>query len=147
MPMAPPQKQQNNVLTISLVLIFFFGIVLTFFLAPRLFTQLSQTEPASGDLKECKTVGKEYTIRDTLNGFVPNALTVHVCDKVTFVNDTTGLIYPAFGEHEHHTQLPGFREKVIGPHQTNSLILLTPGTISFHDHLHEENGGLIEVRQ
>ncbi len=80
--------------------------------------------------------------------FSPNSIQAKVCDHIKFINREDTLHEPAVGPHPTHTSYPGFDAKrPLQKGETFEFILNRPGTYSFHDHLHEEILGSINITQ
>lgn len=78
---------------------------------------------------------KKYTISFDGEGFVPENQTINLGDIVTVKNSSkTGLIL-ALGEHENHTPLKGFEEKLTKAGESYSFTPQEKGTFDLHNHL------------
>jgi hypothetical protein len=79
------------------------------------------------------------------NQVAPYNTHARVCDQLTITNADQRIRLIAFGEHDHHQTYSGVKEKALGPRQSLTLTLATPGRIVFHDHLQDEVQGLLVV--
>lgn len=80
------------------------------------------------------------------NGKVsPIHTTANKCDTLSFINDDKEVRDIAFGPHLHHIVYAGESELTALSGQSVTITLSEPGTITFHDHLHEEIAGSFTV--
>ena len=63
------------------------------------------------------------------------------CDKLTFINQDSGMREIAFGAHPAHEAYAGNIDLSIGNGRNKTITLSEIGTYSFHDHLQEETAG------
>lgn len=87
----------------------------------------------------------DFVITMTDEGFSPNLITINKGTKIIFVNKGDNLHWPASDFHPTHGIYPEFDTlKGINPNEEWSVIL-KPGKWHFHDHLHPNLTGTIEV--
>ncbi|MBI4210111.1 MAG: hypothetical protein HY544_01215 [Candidatus Diapherotrites archaeon] len=103
---------------------------------------------------------KEYTVKITDTGYVPDKLTIKKGDKVTWVNESSGDNWPATAKHPTHEVYPGSSiakcsgaEKStifdacsgIRPGQSYSFTFNEKGAWAYHEHIAVKMFGQITV--
>jgi len=86
-----------------------------------------------------------YTVRFQPSSVSPGHTDGHLCDRLTFINDTGAIILLAFGPHEHHISYDGISERVLGPGQSVTVTLIKTGSYGFHDHIQDKLVGTFTV--
>ncbi len=80
-------------------------------------------------------------------GFLPNSIEVPVGTKVTFKNQSVGLMRIASAVHPTHQELPGFDQLTAGPSGSSYEYTFTKaGTWKYHDHLNPGARGVVIVK-
>jgi plastocyanin len=93
-------------------------------------------------------VGGDVTINYTSTGYSPSTVTIKKGSKVTFVNQTTGQMWPASAPHPTHTDYPEFDpKKAVAAGESFSFTFDKTGTWRFHDHLFSARFGTITVTE
>lgn len=83
----------------------------------------------------------------TSSGFVPATVSVHAPTNVVWVNQDTLLHLPAADPYPTHASLPGLAaSSPLGHEETYSFLFTKPTTVHYHDDLHPELTGTIEVK-
>jgi plastocyanin len=77
----------------------------------------------------------------------PDAISAHLCDRLTIENMDSVAREIGFGQHDHHTAYDGISEKVLNKDQSLTITLNKVGEYHFHDHLHDEVEGHFTVRE
>lgn len=103
---------------------------------------------------------KSVSIEITSSGFSPQTTAIKAGTKVTWINKTTNLSWPATAIHPTHTIYPGSDVKKCGtseagkifdachdlkPGESYSFVFNEKGTWAYHDHLHSGRFGKITV--
>lgn len=89
---------------------------------------------------------EDSTIEITWSGFMPNQISVHARDTITFINKDTAAHWPASDIHPSHGIYPSFDpKKAIAPGSTWRFPFDRTGTWRFHDHLAPEFTGVVQV--
>ncbi len=87
------------------------------------------------------------TVTYTDSGFSPAVLSITVGTTVTFVNQSSGMMWVASNPHPIHTDLSGFDEKMAVPNGgTYSYTFVKIGQFGFHNHVNPSKVGVITVR-
>lgn len=98
-------------------------------------TESTQT-PVRGDL----------TIVFTDNGFEKTAYSVKAGSTIVVKNASTSKeVQFSSGAHPTHLEDPEINMGVLKPGESGSFVANTKGSHSFHDHLHDEHMGTLEV--
>jgi plastocyanin len=96
------------------------------------------SEPQSG----------EVTINYTTSGYSPSTVNIKKGTKVTYVNQTSGVMWPASAPHPTHTDYPEFDPKqAIAAGQSWSFTFDKTGTWRFHDHQNPSKFGSVVVTE
>lgn len=113
------------------------------------------TELPEGD------VAKTVTVRYTATGFEPADVSIEVGDTVTWVNNSTGNMWPATAMHPTHTVYPGsdFKKcntpeekgifdacRGIPPGESYTFTFTRVGNWKYHDHLNTQEFGSVTVK-
>lgn len=86
------------------------------------------------------------TITFGSGGFSPNYIKVHAGESVTFRNERDEPFWPASNLHPTHEIYPEFDPKrQLGKDETWSFTINKAGIWSYHDHLHPNYTGTVEV--
>ena len=89
---------------------------------------------------------QQYIISYNADGsFAPQTLTVKSGDLITLKNDSKVNMQIAFGEHENHTPLKGFEEKLVKPSESYTFRPEEKGSFDFHNHLRTKIFGKLVV--
>ncbi len=87
------------------------------------------------------------TISYTDKGFSPSSIEVSVGTKVTFINQSGGLMRVASAAHPTHQALPGFDQLTAEPNGVSYEYTFTKaGTWEYHNHLNPGMRGLVTVK-
>lgn len=86
---------------------------------------------------DCKVPLNTFQVSISSLGFNPKKIETKVCDQIIFKNMGSSYHQIAFGPHPIHLIYPGFKEKVLVPGTTNTVLLKAYGTYQIHDHLHD----------
>src|SRR3989344_1416653 len=87
------------------------------------------------------------TIKYTDNGYVPKSVEISAGTKVTFVNESSRLMWTASSPHPTHTDLPSFDSKQGTAMGQNYVFTFTQkGTWSYHNHIKASDTGTITVK-
>ena len=82
----------------------------------------------------------------TDSGFSPKSIIVKLGGTVTFVNNSSKMMWIASAPHPVHTDYPGFDEKVgVGKGESYSFTFNKPGTHKYHNHLNPTDFGTVVV--
>ncbi len=104
--------------------------------------EMTVADTEDEDAKEEATVEVSYT--DT--GFEPATLEVEAGTTVTFVNNSTGLMWTASDVHPTHDELPGFDQQEGGEAGTKYSFTFTEvGEWTYHNHLVPTDTGTVVV--
>ena len=83
----------------------------------------------------------------TNSGFSPSTITISNGDSVTFVNNSSNMMWVASNPHPTHTDLPGFDEKQsIAQGQSWTYTFSVAGTHGYHNHINPSNKGVVIVQ-
>lgn len=78
--------------------------------------------------------------------FVPKTTIARRGTKVTWTNKSERTVWPASGTHPTHDLLPGFDSlRALMPEETYSFTFFRTGNWKYHDHLHAQMTGTVEV--
>lgn len=89
----------------------------------------------------------EVIVRYTDSGYSPNSVEVSVGTKVTFLNESSVLMWTASAPHPTHTDLPSLDAKVgIGTGKSYSFTFTQKGTWKYHNHLKASHFGSVTVK-
>ncbi len=92
--------------------------------------------------------GRTVAIKMLDDKFEPATPSVQLCDTLNFINQSQAERWPAVGPHPTHTSYPGFDSRQpIKPGESFEFVLNRPGNYSFHDHLHAELVGRLEIKK
>lgn len=90
---------------------------------------------------------QEVLISYTDSGYSPSTVTVKKGNKVTFINNSSGLMWPASSSHPTHDVLPEFDAlKGIAVGHKYSFTFSKEGTWKFHNHLKPQFVGQVVVQ-
>ncbi|MCH7951221.1 cupredoxin domain-containing protein [Patescibacteria group bacterium] len=91
--------------------------------------------------------GKENTVVYTDAGFSPSAITVQAGTAVTFVNESSGVMWVASAVHPTHQNLRGFDQLKSTGHGTSySYTFTQAGEWKYHDHRSPGETGTVVVQ-
>ena len=109
---------------------------------PRIETQ---TESTQGSQEETNKQTSQ-TVAYTDSGFSPASLSVNMGDVVTFVNNSSKMMWIASAPHPTHTAYPGFDAKK-GSEEGGSYTFTfsKKGTWKYHNHLNPSDFGTVIV--
>jgi plastocyanin len=122
-------------------------------------TGTTDTGAGTGEVATTTQTGGA-TVHFTSAGFSPKSVTISLGQKVTFVNDTSGQMWVASGNHPTHTVYDGTDEAThcsgtyTGPTPFDECQNGTPytfvftkaGTFSYHNHLASQFQGTVVVQ-
>lgn len=103
-------------------------------------------EQKLSEKNQCKESYTQYVVVVEHDRFLPAAIDATRCGKLTFINRDTDLHEIAFGEHNKHIPYGDFLEESLLPNERISIILAQTGKFKFHDHLHDEIQGILNVK-
>lgn len=100
------------------------------------------------------------TVHYTASGFSPKNVTINTGQKVTFINDTSGPMWVASGQHPVHAQYDGTDREThcsgaytgptpfdqCQPGSTYTFVFTKAGTFDFHNHSAAQFGGVVTVK-
>lgn len=99
--------------------------------------------------QDCSKIQSSKTVEIIIldDKFDPEKLTVNICDRVKFINESNQPAWPAVGPHPTHSSYPGFDAKRgLNPGETFEVLLDRPGTYGFHEHLRDELTGTVTIK-
>lgn len=102
-------------------------------------------EGALLEKNQCKKISGQYIVAIKEDKFVPDTINAIRCSRLTLVNRDAKIHEIAFGEHDKHIPYGDFLEESLLPNERTSIKLTMTGTYKFHDHLHEEIKGILDV--
>lgn len=80
-------------------------------------------------------------------GFTPASVKVSAGTVVTFVNESTGVMWVASDPHPIHSLLPGFDQRTsVGKGGTYEYTFAKVGTWSYHNHMNTSSKGTVVVQ-
>ncbi len=83
----------------------------------------------------------------TDGGFNPKAVTVKTGTTVTFMNDSSGVMWVASDVHPTHQLLPGFDElQSVAKGGSYEYTFIKVGTWTYHNHMNPSDKGTVVVR-
>lgn len=89
---------------------------------------------------------QENTVTFGAGGYSPNYIKIHIGEPVTFKNEREEPFWPASNLHPTHEIYSEFDPKrQLGKNETWSFTFDKAGIWSYHDHLHPNNTGTVEV--
>lgn len=104
-----------------------------------------ETENGQEDATE-EDPTNEVVITYTDSGYAPDSVTISSGTTVTFVNESSGFMWPASDIHPTHSILPEFDpQRPVEEGGTYSYTFTEEGAWSFHDHLMPRITGEIVV--
>jgi len=93
-------------------------------------------------------VQERVVVTYTDSGFAPSPIRVKVGSIVTFVNESSGMMWVASDPHPSHTLLSGFDELTsVGKGGTYEYTFAKVGTWTYHNHVSPSVKGSVIVRQ
>jgi plastocyanin len=89
---------------------------------------------------------ENLVITITDSGFQPNALTIKVGTKVTWVNNGNNVVSVASDPHPTHTNYPPLNLGKVATDGSVSLVFDKAGSYGYHNHLNASQTGTIVVQ-
>ncbi len=90
---------------------------------------------------------RTYVITVTAKGFDPQNITIHPGDSVTFKNADNAAVWPASDPHPSHVFYPVFDHlSQMPPGKEWTFTFRVSGDWTYHDHLHPDRNGKVQVR-
>ncbi len=99
-----------------------------------------KTGACSGQYETYKVTLKDSTI-------VPNSISAKMCDRLTFINDSSETRYIMFGSFETPEAYGGEDMLTITKMRPKTIVLNQTGTHQFHDHQDAEQAGQFTVTE
>ena len=97
---------------------------------------INYTNPTPGFFDKSSVSQNDILVSITVEGFQPSSITIKKGQKVTWINNTSGLSWPASNPHPSHTDYPGFdTELPMKSGQAWSFTFTKVGDWGYHDHL------------
>ncbi len=107
-------------------------------------TSITEGESTAMNMQGMKSMA---TVRYTGRGFVPDKIEVEAGSMVSFINESSTVMWVASTPHPQHTDLPTFDQfRPYKPGSTYRYIFDKKGTWGFHDHINPSRGGMVVVK-
>jgi plastocyanin len=99
-------------------------------------------------MAECRVPGTIHEVTLTDDRVAPAKVNATLCDTIRFVSGDNKPHYVGFGEHSHHSSLPGFTAHTLESRgESQEMVLQLSGKFMFHDHFNHHLHGVINVER
>jgi plastocyanin len=154
----------NNSIIVAVIVVIILAVGGYFVFAQKVEAPVTAGAPEQPAASATTTVPAQIAtiVSYTDSGFSPKSLTVAEGTTVNFVNNSSGQMWVAVGNHPTHTTYDGTNEqthcssstntngsfdecKPVAPGTVYSFTFAKAGTFSFHNHVHASDLGTITV--
>jgi plastocyanin len=107
--------------------------------------QAAAPQSAGSSNQQQNTTGKEVTIVYTDSGFEPKELTAKKGDTLRVVNESAESLEFSSDSHPTHRDNPELNMDALEPGESGMLALTKSGEWGFHNHVKDEDTGILRV--
>lgn len=120
-------------------------IAASIFVSFKLSSSQPPAERAEDKPSACPQHGITHTFIFAGGRVQPGHTDARRCDVLMITNNDNQYRIVAFGPHSGHIPYNGVTDKLLGFHQSLTVVLNKPGTFEFHDHLDDAANGTFTV--